>query len=129
MKLLVRAASSASSGDPSTFYEVFKTNSWETLMTFTRENARMYYFPCREKRLSNNISLTASQPPPQSMDADMDDLPQEIKDQIAQMEGQASTGGSGGAGESSSGVRVCPHCTFENAHGGTDCEVCGLPLS
>lgn len=38
-KLLVRAAASASSGDPKLFYEFFQTNSWETLMTFTKENA------------------------------------------------------------------------------------------
>ncbi len=25
-------------------------------------------------------------------------------------------------------VRMCPHCTYENFHGGSDCEVCGLPL-
>ena len=43
-KLLIQAASSGSSGDPKLFYELFRTPSWETLMTFTRENARTYYF-------------------------------------------------------------------------------------
>lgn len=57
------------------------------------------------------------------------DIPQEVLDQIAVEE--ASHGGvgkdsSGGSGTSSK-IRVCPHCTFENDHGG-DCEVCGLPL-
>lgn len=34
----------------------------------------------------------------------------------------------GGAGDD--GVKVCPHCTFENGPGaGQDCEVCGLPLA
>ena len=30
---------------------------------------------------------------------------------------------SGGAAE-----KVCPHCTFANEAGRTDCEICGLPL-
>lgn len=29
----------------------------------------------------------------------------------------------------SSGGVACPHCTFENAAGSVDCDVCGLPLS
>lgn len=53
-----------------------------------------------------------------------DDIPPEVFDQIA-AENAASAGGGGG---SSAGVKVCPHCTFENTHGGHDCEVCGLPL-
>ena len=59
------------------------------------------------------------------------DIPQEVLDQIAAEE--ASHGGvgrdsSGSSGGTSSGIKVCPHCTFENDHGG-DCEVCGLPLA
>ncbi|KAI5124405.1 hypothetical protein M0805_008289 [Coniferiporia weirii] len=106
MKQLMRAASSASSGDPQAFYELFKSESWETLMTFTRENAP---------------SARPSNPAP---DVDMDELPQDIRDQIAAMGGHTPVAGAG-----SGGVRVCPHCTFENSHGGSDCEVCGLPLS
>lgn len=71
-----------------------------------------------------------------------DELPQEVRDQIAQMEaqdaaaaaaasnnGQSSAddvdmGGAAGGGE----IKICPHCTFENAPGARDCEVCGLPL-
>jgi nuclear protein localization family protein 4 len=51
-----------------------------------------------------------------------EDIPPEIFDQIAAEE--AARIGAGGAGN----IRICPHCTFENDHGGTDCEVCGLPL-
>lgn len=62
-----------------------------------------------------------------------DDIPQDVLDQIAAAEAEeaARTGGrsSSGAGTSGAGgIRICPHCTFENVHGGTDCEVCGLPL-
>ena len=64
------------------------------------------------------------------------DIPQEVLDQIAAEEashggvGRDSSGGGGGGGGGgiSSGIKVCPHCTFENDHGG-DCEVCGLPLA
>ena len=38
-------------------------------------------------------------------------------------------GGGGGGGAAAGGVKVCPHCTFENDAGATDCDVCGLPLS
>jgi nuclear protein localization family protein 4 len=43
-------------------------------------------------------------------------------------------GGNGGGGEAAAdlgaggGERVCPHCTFVNDSGRSDCEICGLPL-
>ena len=46
-----------------------------------------------------------------------EDIPPELYDQFAQ-----GASGSGGA------IKICPHCTFENTHSGSDCEVCGLPL-
>lgn len=48
-----------------------------------------------------------------------EDIPQEIYDQIAAEEAGR---------ESPRNLRVCPHCTFENEHGGNDCVICGLPL-
>jgi nuclear protein localization protein 4 homolog len=51
-----------------------------------------------------------------------EDIPQELLDQIAAADAAAS--GSTGRGN----IRICPHCTFENSHSGSDCEVCGLPL-
>lgn len=51
-----------------------------------------------------------------------DEIPQNIFDQIAAEETAQSRGGGNAR------VRICPHCTFENGHGGHDCEVCGLPL-
>lgn len=52
---------------------------------------------------------------------DMDDIPPEVYDQIARDT-------AGGAPSGGAGIRICPHCTFENTHGGTDCEICSLPL-
>lgn len=34
-----------------------------------------------------------------------------------------------GGGADSSGPVACPHCTFENPPGTSDCEVCGLPIN
>ena len=61
----------------------------------------------------------------------MDELPQDIRDQIAAMEAQDAASAAPRAGSTStpSNVRICPHCTFANSHGGSDCEVCMLPLS
>lgn len=39
-KLLAQAVLAGSSGKQQGFINLFKTNSWETLMTFTRESAR-----------------------------------------------------------------------------------------
>lgn len=33
------------------------------------------------------------------------------------------------AAATTTGAKVCPHCTFENAAGASDCDICGLPLS
>ncbi|KAF4623437.1 hypothetical protein D9613_001678 [Agrocybe pediades] len=90
---------------------VLTTEGWNTLMTFTRESAP---------------APPSSSAPGQSSSGghnDDFDIPPEVYDQIAAQEA-ASHGGSGGGG---SGIRICPHCTFENDHGG-DCDVCGLPL-
>lgn len=61
-----------------------------------------------------------SQPAPGSRGPGNDgfeDIPPEMFDEIH--------GGHGGGG----GTVTCPHCTFENMAGSTDCDVCGLPLS
>lgn len=52
-----------------------------------------------------------------------EDIPQEIFDQIAAEEAAHASGR-----ESPRNIRVCPHCTFENEPGGSDCVICGLPL-
>jgi len=46
-----------------------------------------------------------------------EDIPPEVLNAI-----ESETG-------TSSNIRICPHCTFENTHSGTDCDVCGLPLN
>ena len=50
-----------------------------------------------------------------------EDIPPELYEQFAREE--ASGASSGGAN-----IRICPHCTYENIHSGSDCEMCSLPL-
>jgi len=106
-KVLVRTATSPRLlEDPSVLDALMKTDGWQTLLTFARESAPA--------------------PPTSSAPTDLghhhDEISQDIFDQIAAEEAAQSRGGG------NSRVRICPHCTFENDHGGHDCEVCGLPL-
>ncbi|OSX67954.1 hypothetical protein POSPLADRAFT_1030822 [Postia placenta MAD-698-R-SB12] len=113
MKVLLNVATSSNVDDPGVLDPLIRTEGWQTLMTFTREMA-----PARPD---------TSAPSAPSHTAMNEDIPQEIYDQIAREE--AGYGSGGGGGSSAAGnVRICPHCTFENTHGGNDCEICGLPL-
>ncbi|KAJ2920228.1 hypothetical protein MD484_g186, partial [Candolleomyces efflorescens] len=104
LNLLIKIVSSPKlMEDPSVLDPLLSTDSWQTLMTFTREHA-----PARPR---GSAPLSSS-----AMD---EDIPPEVFDQIA-----ADNAASG----SGPGIRICPHCTFENTHAASDCEVCGLPL-
>ncbi|KAJ6604270.1 NPL4 family-domain-containing protein [Mycena vulgaris] len=106
VKLMMRIVTSPTLlQDLSQLDPLLATEGWNTLMTFTRES-------------SSTRTVSSSRD---------EDIPQEVFDQIAAEEA-AARGTAGDGGGSSAGIRICPHCTFENVHGGTDCEVCGLPL-
>ncbi|KAF5384003.1 hypothetical protein D9757_006992 [Collybiopsis confluens] len=112
MKVLMRVVTSPTlMGDPSQLDPLLATDGWQTLMTFTRENA-----PQRGTTLG-------------AMD---EDIPQDILDQIAAQEAAEASGSGPASGAASGtgtpGIKTCPHCTFENEARRTDCEVCGLPL-
>jgi nuclear protein localization family protein 4 len=128
MKVLVSTVTSPSLlEDPSALNALFKTESWQTLMTFTRESARKCHYRSLDAVSYVHISLASlpstSGPGASSSHID-DDIPQDVFDQIAAEEAARREG----AGRVSSGIKICPHCTFENSEGETDCEVCGLPL-
>ena len=55
---------------------------------------------------------------------DIDTPPAPLRDIDSQGAQQDANGGGGG----NVGPLVCPHCTFENAPGTIDCEICSLPL-
>ncbi|KAI0029157.1 polyubiquitin-tagged protein recognition complex Npl4 component [Vararia minispora EC-137] len=103
MQVLARVASAPVLEDPQVLDPLLTTDSWQTIITFARESAPP-------------PQTTGSGPSSHLMD---EDIPPEL------LEG--AMGASGGGGGSSS-ARVCPHCTFENHHSGSDCDVCGLPL-
>ncbi|TDL28765.1 polyubiquitin-tagged protein recognition complex, Npl4 component [Rickenella mellea] len=111
MKVLVRTISRPLQDIVAHLDELLVTESWHTLMTFTSESA-----PKSVPSNSNSNTL--------------DDLPQDIREQLERMQQEEREAGSGSGtpGSGGMGVRICPHCTFENTHGGSDCEVCGLPL-
>lgn len=94
-------------------------------------------FPAAAQKETTRAAATSNFP---IVIEDEDELPADIREQIARMEAgdhdpsaHDSVRGSAVSGGSSSvtgaGMKICPHCTFENTHGGNDCEVCGLPLS
>ncbi|KAI0257339.1 polyubiquitin-tagged protein recognition complex Npl4 component [Lactifluus subvellereus] len=109
-KVLVRVASAPNLDDPAVLDPLLVTESWQTVTTFSRESA-----PPRRP----------TQPAPDGPPAHLldDDIPPELFDEIA---APTRVGASDSRG--SAGVRVCPHCTFENTHSGNDCDVCMLPL-
>jgi nuclear protein localization family protein 4 len=76
-----------------------------------------------------DLAARPSSSAPQTSTMMDEDIPPEVFDQIAAEEaarmGAELPSGRGGVGVD---IRICPHCTYENTHGGTDCEVCGLPL-
>ncbi|KAI8983421.1 polyubiquitin-tagged protein recognition complex Npl4 component [Trametes punicea] len=106
LRVLIRTATAPDIESLTALDELLHTEGWLTLMTFARETV--------PKRPSTAAPSSSHTP----MDTD---IPPEVFDQIAREEA-AQGGGSRG------NVRICPHCTFENTHGGSDCEVCGLPL-
>lgn len=122
MKLFMKIVSSPTLLDNiSELDPLLSTDSWQTLMAFTRESARK--FSCSFRGIDNFYSSpSASRPSATPVGGTHDDdIPQEVLDQIAADE-------VGGAGATHERIRICPHCTFENDHSRPDCDVCGLPL-
>jgi nuclear protein localization family protein 4 len=92
---------------PSQLDTLLSTESWQMLMSLTVESA-----PAKPTTVA----------PTTSHDMD-EDIPQEVFDQIAAEEAARESDQ-----PTTRNVRVCPHCTFENESGGSDCAICGLPL-
>jgi len=105
LKTFMRAVSSPTL--PSQLDTLLATESWKMLMSLTVESA-----PAKP--------TTAA--PTTSHDMD-EDIPQGVFDQIAAEEAARESDH-----PATRNVKVCPHCTFENEPGGSDCAICGLPL-
>lgn len=130
--MLIRVATSPNiENDPAVLDALLETESWQTLATFARESARTSLFMLSYDSVTIVLNIysfftiapqrpTRPAPDAPSTRISDDDIPPELFDNVATP--------AHGDGHTSTGGRVCPHCTFENTDGGNDCEVCGLPL-
>jgi len=99
VKLIAHVATAADPNDPAALDQLLRSDGWQNLMMIAEQSA------------SSAPSRPSNSAP--AVDADgfeRFDIPPEAYDGTA--------GGGGG------GPKPCPHCTFENAAGTTDCEVC-----
>ncbi|GAA5823532.1 hypothetical protein JCM11251_000669 [Rhodosporidiobolus azoricus] len=113
---------------------LFSSPSWQTFLVVAQEQAPAP--PPRDYPGATSSDPSAGgQQPTQTLDGF--DIPPDVDMPPDSSGGASGFGGPGpgedatgaGAGEGAGGIRICPHCTFENAHGGQDCEICGLPLA
>lgn len=107
-QLLCRAATvNAHPEDSSALEGLFASNGWQTLLQI--------------------VASSAPSSGPSNGNAGRSETP------LAQFEGMgigsSDVAGDGGSGGDAGGEKMCPHCTFINEGGRSDCEVCGLPLS
>ncbi|EIW72439.1 hypothetical protein TREMEDRAFT_58601 [Tremella mesenterica DSM 1558] len=94
---------------------LLSTPGWQTLLTIVES------------------SFTEASTPPQS---NTSSIPSAAFDRMGidsplPNNSTASTNGTGvgaGTGVGGGGEKICPHCTFVNEAGKTDCDICGLPL-
>ncbi|GAA5894513.1 hypothetical protein JCM8208_006261 [Rhodotorula glutinis] len=112
-----------------TLVQLFASPNWQTFLVVAQEQAPQP--PAR--------NYPGAQQPQQTLDGfdippDVD-VPPSAAGAGAFGDETGAAGGAGGAdagagGGGDDGIKVCPHCTFENGPGaGQDCEVCGLPLA
>ncbi|ODO07176.1 nuclear protein localization protein 4 [Cryptococcus wingfieldii CBS 7118] len=105
-QILCRAATAhAHPNDKTALEELFASSGWQTLLTIVESDA---------------AANVRSAPPPTSSFNNLG---------IDSPSGAGASGSAGGdANAGGTRERICPHCTFVNEHGGSDCEICGLPL-
>ncbi|EGG11031.1 uncharacterized protein MELLADRAFT_42071 [Melampsora larici-populina 98AG31] len=96
--------------------KLFHTNSWQTFMAILKETLPGPPVPARDyasqSQTANNGTAADGFP----------DIPADSYNDV-------QMGGTLPADEQGTASLACPHCTFENEPGTTDCMVCGLPVS
>jgi len=132
-KLLCKASTAHSTGDDSTLEHLFASGGWQTLLTIMESSlpcALLDWFWSKANTTANNgnSSNQRSETPSAAFEGMGIGSPHfPSLDAGAGGQGGASGGDSGGGGAATE--KECPHCTFVNEAGSTDCEICGLPLS
>jgi nuclear protein localization family protein 4 len=98
--------------------ELFNSNGWKTLLTIAESSGRPssppFTLDSDDPGSRHNGNGAGNNPPSQAFD---------------DLGINSPAGGSSGGGGGDGGPRVCPHCTFVNEGSGSDCDICGLPLS
>ncbi|WWC86305.1 nuclear protein localization protein 4 [Kwoniella dendrophila CBS 6074] len=119
-KILARAATMhAHPSDKNALEELFASGGWQTLLTIV-ESSSSASAPPRSAPPSRAFGeLGIDSPHTAGSATDLSSLGNPP-------ESTPSVPASGGA--SASTERACPHCTYVNEPGRSDCDVCGLPL-
>lgn len=102
-------------------------------MTIVKESRRRFRFVACWRLLSDLASIAPqpSNPPPGGSAPnviDDDEIPEEV---LRAIEAEERASGMGRADSPPAGggdMKECPHCTFMNVAGASDCDVCGLPM-
>ncbi|WVQ62138.1 nuclear protein localization protein 4 [Kwoniella botswanensis] len=119
-KILCRAATMhAHPSDKNALEELFGSGGWQTLLTIVESSssANVPVQSAPPSRAFGELGIDSPHAGGSSTDLSGLNIPPEPST-------STSLGPQGGDG----GERICPHCTFVNEAGRSDCDICGLPL-
>lgn len=133
---MCRAATQhAHTSDSSALELLFASDGWATMCALAESSG-----PARGSR-SNGFGngngnenggagrFAADTPTPQFGQMGIDSPPRQGGSGSGSGMQATSDNGGGHEADIGGGAKVCPHCTFENDTGASDCDMCGLPLS
>ena len=135
MKIVAKVATAPDLSDASVLDPILVLDGWQTLVAIVEDHGKSTYSLLTGYLYSRCVSLTplpsfteTSHPPRPTTSAPQQ--PTMTDDGFVIPPDTFPSGSSAGpSGATSGGSVTCPHCTFENAAGSRDCEVCGLPLN
>lgn len=123
-KLLCRAATQhAHSSDSTALNHLLASGGWDTLSTLADSIATVSSASRSDTRQTKGGRAdpgVTHTPTPQFGQMGIASPPRDS---------DTATAGGNAAGSSGTSQVECPHCTFVNEPGATDCEICGLPLA
>jgi nuclear protein localization family protein 4 len=74
--------------------------------------------------------LTSSEARPPAQNDGFEEIPAHLLDEINGFGGSAQGSAPADVAPAAAAAeKACPHCTYVNAPGAQDCDVCGLPLN